>query len=263
MNNCVSIILPVYNSEKYLRQTIDSIREQTYPDWELLATDDCSKDNSFSILLEYSKIDSRIKVFRLETNSGAGVARNNSILNASGRYIAFIDSDDYWVHDKLESQIHFMKKNSYPFVMGNVKVITQNGTIKGCTSEPSKAGYYRVLFENCVTCQTVMIDTDVVKKPLMSSRRRRQDWLYWLSILKITPYIYCQDKILATYRLTNNSLSRSKIKLVKDNWSVYHKDLGYNWLTSSILFCVFLHLYFLKQITIRISFCKKRFLENI
>lgn len=104
----VSIITPSYDCADFIGETIDSILSQTYTNWELLITDDCSTDKSRDIIREYADNDSRIKLLKLEKNSGAGVARNNSIKEAKGRFIAFCDSDDRWFPDKLEKQLAFM-----------------------------------------------------------------------------------------------------------------------------------------------------------
>ena len=106
----VSIITPTYNSEKFISETINSVLNQTYTNWELLITDDCSTDKTVEIVESYVKKDCRIKFFSLKKNSGAAIARNNSIKNSKGRYISFLDSDDLWLKNKLELQINFMKK---------------------------------------------------------------------------------------------------------------------------------------------------------
>jgi glycosyltransferase involved in cell wall biosynthesis len=108
MNELVSIIMPSYNSAKYISEAIESVIAQTYTNWELVITDDCSTDNSRDIIKQYAETDSRVKLFCLNENSGAGVARNNSIKEAKGRFIAFLDSDDRWMPNKLEVQIKFM-----------------------------------------------------------------------------------------------------------------------------------------------------------
>ena len=118
----VSVIMPVYNSEKTISRSIESILSQTYSNIELLITDDCSNDKSISIIKKYKLGDNRIRLFSLNTNSGAGVARNNSIKNSKGRYIAFCDSDDVWLENKLEIQIQFLKKSGQAFTFSNYYV---------------------------------------------------------------------------------------------------------------------------------------------
>lgn len=113
----VSIITPVYNSEEFLSETIKSIQNQTYKNWQLLLVDDCSKDNSSEIIKSFRKEDARIKYIKLEKNSGAAVSRNVGIKNAEGRFIAFVDSDDLWDSRKLEIQIEYMLKENVGFLL--------------------------------------------------------------------------------------------------------------------------------------------------
>lgn len=110
MNDLVSIIMPSYNTAKYISAAIESILNQTYENWELIIVDDCSTDNTDEILTEYAKKDSRIRYYKNEKNSGAAVARNRALRQAKGKWVAFLDSDDLWEKDKLEKQICFMKK---------------------------------------------------------------------------------------------------------------------------------------------------------
>lgn len=119
MNNLVSIIMPSYNTAKYISAAIESILNQTYENWELIIVDDCSTDNTDEILTEYAKKDSRIRYYKNEKNSGAAVARNRALRQAKGKWVAFLDSDDLWEKDKLEKQICFMKKNNYHFSYTN------------------------------------------------------------------------------------------------------------------------------------------------
>ena len=127
MGNLVSIITPTYNSEQYVEETINSILNQSYSDWNLLITDDKSTDDTWEILKRYSHLDKRIQIFQLDRNSGPGIARNNSIKKATGRFIAFCDSDDLWMPNKLETQIHFMEEKKVYFSYGPYKVKNDQG----------------------------------------------------------------------------------------------------------------------------------------
>ena len=123
----VSIILPLYNSQKYLSETIESIINQSYTNWELIITDDCSVDKSYDIAKSYSLIEKRILIYKLDKNRGAGIARNNSIIYSKGRFIAFCDSDDQWKSTKLETQVNFMIKNKYSFTCSGFDIINKDG----------------------------------------------------------------------------------------------------------------------------------------
>ena len=115
MNKKVSIITPSYNSAKYIKQTIDSVRAQTYTDWEMLIVDDCSTDNTCDIVEAIAKEDNRVKLIRQEQNGGAAVARNRALENSTGRFIAYLDADDIWLPEKLSRQVEFMEQNDVAF----------------------------------------------------------------------------------------------------------------------------------------------------
>lgn len=232
----VSIITPTFNCAHFIAKTIESIQAQTYKNWELLITDDCSTDNSVEIIMSYMKADARIKLFRLNENSGAGVARNNSIAQAQGRYIAFCDSDDLWTHDKLEKQILFLTTNNYKFTHTYTKVINEKDEVVGINKKPFKVSFKSTLILNYIGTSSVIYDTKGIGKFYMKPIRRRQDWALWLDILKITKYAYCLTEPVSIYRYSPNSLSSNKSKLFKFHVAVYHESLGYSILFSYFLF---------------------------
>ena len=123
----VSIITPCWNCEKYIAETIESVLAQTYDNWEMIIVDDCSTDHSYEIALEYSKKDNRIKVYRMEQNSGAARCRNRAIEKSKGEYLAFIDSDDIWLPEKLEKQLKFMHENGCNFSFTEYEHIDEKG----------------------------------------------------------------------------------------------------------------------------------------
>jgi glycosyltransferase involved in cell wall biosynthesis len=129
VKNLVSIITPSYNSAKFIGKTIESVLDQIYQNWEMIIVDDVSPDNSNEIIEEYCKKDTRIKLIKLEQNSGAAVARNRAIKESKGRYIAFLDADDMWKPEKLEKQIEFMRKNNYAFTYTAYEKIDENGLV--------------------------------------------------------------------------------------------------------------------------------------
>ena len=150
MNNLVSIITPTYNSEKYITETIESIQAQTYTNWELLITDDCSTDQTIDIIKSYQKNDNRIRLFLLDKNQGAGVARNNSIKEANGRYIAFCDSDDQWKKNKLELQLTFIKNNKLLFSYTDYDVVSEDNQFVKRIKCPYRMTYSKLLKNNYV-----------------------------------------------------------------------------------------------------------------
>lgn len=254
----VSIITPSYNSSAYIEETIRSILLQTYPYWELLITDDCSTDNSMEIIKGYVSRDSRIKLFQLEKNSGAGVARNFSIKEAGGRFIAFCDSDDRWMPDKLEKQVAFMLERNCALSYTSYEVCSEIGKRTGIISCKNRVGYWDLVRDGCIGCLTVMYDTAKLGKVLMPDIRKRQDWALWLLIIKRCKYALGIKEPLAVYRKRSGSISSSKWHLVSYNIKVYQEILHFSMVKSYIIFGVlFMPTYILKK------FRQKYFESNI
>ena len=179
MKPLVSIISPTYNSLQFIEDTIQSIIQQTYTNWELLITDDCSTDGTWELIQKHQKLDERIKIFRLEQNSGPGVARNNSIKQAKGRFIAFCDSDDQWKPDKLEKQIKFLIENDLPFTFSAYQKIDENGQEGGIVNVPEEVSYNYLLKTCPIGCLTAIYDTEKIGKVYMPEIRKRQDYGLW------------------------------------------------------------------------------------
>lgn len=248
VRNLVSIITPSYNCSKFIGETIESIQAQTYQDWELLITDDCSTDNSREIISEYASKDPRIKLFKLDKNSGAGVARNNSIKEAKGRYIAFCDSDDRWYPVKLEKQLAFMGSKKCVLSYTSYDVCDENGSICGYVECLQNLNKRKILRDNGIGCLTAIYDAGKIGKHYMPSIRKRQDWCLWMSIIDNADIAYGLQSPLALYRLRQGSISSNKIAMLKYNFNVYHEVRGYNKLTSALLLgAYFLPYYFYKK----------------
>lgn len=226
MNNkreLVSIITPTYNSEKFIAETIESVLAQTYSNWELLITDDFSEDNTKSIVEKYVLKDSRIKLQSLQSNAGSAVARNNSLNEAKGRYIAFLDSDDLWSPQKLEKQISFMQNYKVLFSYTSYYIVTEKKEITGKITPKKKLNYYSYLRNTAITCSTVMIDIEQTGMFEMPNIRSSQDMATWLLLLKKGHTAVCLNQPLTYYRIVSNSLSAKKIKSSKSVWNVYRK----------------------------------------
>jgi len=218
----VSIITPVYNAERFIAETIECVQGQTYSNWEMLLVDDCSSDNGVNIIREYAKNDPRIKLFQLETNSGAAVARNTAINNSIGKYIAFLDSDDGWVPEKLEKQVGFMEERDLAFTFTSYRIMKENGELTdSIVKVPHEITYNELLKNTIIGCLTVMINKEKVKDIQMVNIRTRQDLVLWLSILKRGITAYGMQEVLANYRKVEGSISSNKIKVAKRNWYVY------------------------------------------
>tara|TARA_B110001469_G_scaffold127101_1_gene146693 strand:- start:2088 stop:2849 length:762 start_codon:yes stop_codon:yes gene_type:complete len=245
----VSIITPSYNSEKFISQTIKSILVQTYTNWELLITDDCSNDDTIKVIKKFKQQDNRIKLFNLKTNKGAGEARNNSILNANGRFIAFCDSDDLWKKEKLQKQVDFLLKNNLAFTYSSYDVIGEKNRFIKQVLAPSEINYQKMLRNNYVGCLTAIYDSKKLGKHYMPKIRKRQDWVLWLKLIKIIDKTKGQNESLALYRNRSKSISSNKIQLIKFNWNVYHIELGYGKIYSLFLIINFIFYYVKKNIS--------------
>jgi glycosyltransferase involved in cell wall biosynthesis len=244
----VSIITPSYNSEKFISETINSIINQTFTDWELIITDDYSSDNSIGVIESFIKKDDRIRLYTLKSNQGAGAARNHSIKMAKGRYIAFCDSDDQWKINKLELQLNLMIKNNIVLSYSGYDVIGENGNYIRTIYPPKIITFKKILSNNYIGCLTAIYDSKIIGKQYMPLIRKRQDWVLWITILKKIKKTEGINTSLATYRLRSNSISRNKFNLIIHNWNVYHQVLGYNKFKSVLLMLNFIIHYAIKVI---------------
>jgi len=217
----VSIITACYNSENYIPETINSVLNQTHQNWELLIVDDCSTDNTKSLIKKFQKTEKRIKLFQLNENSGAAVARNKAIREAKGVFIAFLDSDDNWLPEKLERQLEFMISNNYNLTHTSYELIDHQGNSLNKTIVPAKIlGYKDMLYSNKIGCLTAIYNQRKIGKKYMPLLRKRQDYALWLKILKTGEKAYGLAEVLSQYRNTENSISNNKLNLIKWNWKL-------------------------------------------
>lgn len=236
----VSIVTPVYNSEKFISETIQTVKNQTYQNWELLLVNDYSTDNSENVIREYEKQDDRIKLINLEKNSGAAIARNTGIEKAKGKYIAFLDSDDLWDNQKLEKQVNFMKENNYEFTFTSYEFADENGKGNGkVVRVPEKINYKQALKNTTIWTSTVIFDAEKLGKDLISmpNVRRGQDTATWWKVLKTGIVAYGINESLSFYRRSNNTLSSNKIKALKRTWNLYRNVEKLSFFTSLYNFC--------------------------
>jgi teichuronic acid biosynthesis glycosyltransferase TuaG len=220
----VSIITPAFNSEKFIQETIESVLAQTYQNWEMVIVDDGSKDNTVTLVKTYTETDSRIKLIELKENSGPAVTRNTAIKHSKGRYLAFLDSDDQWLPDKLEKQLQFMQVHQVAFSFTSYKVVDEKGTETGSIIEvPEKVTYEELLKNNVIGCLTVMLDREKIGEVEMLNIRTRQDYVLWLHVTKKGFPAYGLKEVLAKYRIVETSISSNKVKMAKQNWYVYRQ----------------------------------------
>lgn len=220
-NSMVSVVTPVYNAADFLKETIESVLQQSYQDFEYLLVDDCSTDNSADIIKKFANTDSRIKYIKLDTNSGAAVARNTGIENAKGRYIAFIDSDDVWYPEKLTKQLKFMTEQNEAFTYTGYEHITEDGEVQSAPSFPKRLNYSGLLKNTAIACSTVVIDREIIGDFSMPLVRKGQDTATWLKILRDHDYAYLVDEVLNQYRGREGSLSSNKLDALKRTWNTY------------------------------------------
>lgn len=229
MSYLVSIITPSYNSEKFIAETIRSVQNQSYTNWEMIIVDDCSSDRTESIISDFINDDPRISFYQLQKNSGAGVARNQAVDLAKGRYIAFLDSDDLWKPEKLQKQIDFLSLNNAPFSFSFYECIDESGAPLNLRVEaPKKLHYWQLYFCNFVGNLTGVYDTHFFGKIPISNIRKRQDWMVWLTVLKKIKIAEPIPDSLAFYRVRKDSISSSKWRLVQHNFTVYRQFHHFN-----------------------------------
>lgn len=225
----ISIVTPCYNANSTISNTIDSVRSQTYQNWEILIIDDCSQDKSAEIIKQYAAQDARIHYFKTDKPSGSpAVPRNIGIENAKGKYIAFLDSDDIWMPDKLQREVYFLEQNGYDLVYSFYEKIDWEGKrdnriIKTRTTTT----YCDLLKSNSIPCLTSIIS----RKAIGHTRFKQipqEDFCFWLDILKkgYTAHNLCE--VTALYREAKNSRSANKMDMFKGYWNVIrnHQNIG-------------------------------------
>lgn len=237
MNRLVSIITPSYNSSKFIEECINSVIFQTYLDWEMIIIDDCSIDNSRDLIIKFAKGNDRIKPIFLDENVGAAEARNVAIKKSKGKYIAFLDSDDFWKNNKLEKQLDFMSKNDIAFSFTSYQPISENGVEKySVIGVPKEIDYHSYLKNTIIGCLTVVIDREKTGEFQMPNIRSSHDMALWLLIMKRGFSAYGLDENLAYYRIVSTSNTSKKWKAAKEVWDVYRKVEKLNIVYSAICF---------------------------
>ena len=227
MDGLVSIITPAYNAERFLAATLDSVLNQTWPHWELIVVDDGSSDSTPAILAEYAGRDSRIHPLR-QANAGSAAARNLGIRQAEGRYIVLLDADDLWEPQFLEKQLAFMKEKNALLVYSSFKRIDEQGRefLKPFLCRP-QVTYKQMQVTNHIQCMTGIYDTVPHGKVFLHEELKsyRDDYAYWLDIIKMTGIAYGNPEILASYRITSGSCTGKKFRLIRIQYRFYRDFL--------------------------------------
>lgn len=235
MSGLVSIIMPSYNTGKYIAESIKSVIAQTYPDWELLIVDDNSSDNTENVVKPFLS-DNRIKFTRNSSNLGAALTRNHALQLAKGDWIAFLDSDDLWQSNKLEKQIMFMEKNSYAFSYTNYHEINEAGNITGVSvSGPRHIGKFGMYMFCWPGCLTVMYNAKQIGLIQIADIKKNNDYAMWLEIIKHSD-CYLLEEDLAAYRKRSNSISRhGYLTLAKWHYKLYREAKKMGGMQSIVL----------------------------
>lgn len=231
----VSVIMPSHNSTAHIAQAVDSIVAQTMTDWELCITDDASTDETVAYLQGRYGHDDRIHIMALTQNGGAAIARNTSIEAAKGRYIAFLDSDDAWLPNKLEKQLALHENPDVHFSFTAYDLMNEEGGASQHTMRAKGDVTYKDMLNKChIGCLTAMYDSQSLGKVFMPLIKKRQDYGLWLRILRKTPKAYLLDESLSLYRMGGqNSLSKNKMALVRYNWLLFREHEEFSLIKST------------------------------
>lgn len=226
----VSVIMPCYNMESYVADSIASVQRQTYPHWELLIVDDASTDGTVEIVKNLAEQDEKIRFVVKTQHSGIADTRNQCISMAQGRFLAFLDADDIWHPEKMETQLRTMLDNNVGFTYTTYDWIDEDGkTLNKFINTIGNLDYKRYLRNTIIGCSTVMVDTAIVGQVTVPRFRTSEDTATWLGILKKGHLAYAIDEPLVSYRIRRKSASSNKFKASFDLWTVYRQHEKLSW----------------------------------
>ncbi|WFU43660.1 glycosyltransferase family 2 protein [Bradyrhizobium sp. CB82] len=217
----VSIITPSWNVERFIEETIHSVQAQTFADWELLIADDCSTDKTPELIEATSARDPRVKLIRQEKNGGPALARQASIDHAQGRYLAFLDSDDLWLPNKLERQLAFAREKRAALSYTAFRRIDESNTTTGRLIEvPTSLSYEQLLKNTSIATLTALVDREIAG-PVAMKNEGYDDFCLWLSILRPGHTAFGLNEDLARYRVRGTSVSSRPMRSAKWVWHIY------------------------------------------
>lgn len=241
MDDLVSIIVPVYNAENFIEETMDCVLAQTYTNWELLLVEDCSCDHTAARIRRYMERngDSRIRLIRQPSNMGAAKARNRGLKEAKGRYIAYLDADDLWVPEKLEKELIFMKEKNAAFAFTGYEFADEAGRGLGkIVHVPKTLTYKQALSNTTIFTTTVMFDLEkLTKDQLEMPSVKSEDTALWFRVLRSGVTACGLDENLVKYRRTGRTLSSNKLEALRRIWNLYRREEKMNIASSVWHFC--------------------------
>lgn len=233
----VSVVMPLYNAEKFVKKAIDSVLNQTYKNFELIIVDDCSSDGSLEIVKKLANNNEEIKIISNKENSGVSKTRNKGILEANGEYIALLDSDDIWTEEKLEKQVALLLNNEAQIVYCSYGFINENDQpIKKPFIVPEKTNFHKMLTKSVISCSTALIKTDLLKNNLFDEKYYHEDYVLWMTLLSDGAKAIGSKEVLAHYRQVSNSRSSDKKNSALHRWKIYREVLNLSLIKSTMCF---------------------------
>ena len=244
----VSVIIPYHKKRNTIKETLTSVVNQSYENLEVLIIYDDTNLNDFEFLQKIADLDRRIKIIKNKTKLGAGFSRNIGIEKSIGKYIAFLDADDTWSLDKLQSQISFMKQNNYKISHTSYYIVDKNKKIIGQRRARDFLSINAILKSCDIGLSTVVLEKNVVthNKIKFPNLVTKEDFVFWLMLLKKNYKFQAQDKYLTSWTDLENSLSSSTIQKLKDGFRVYYNYMNFN-IVKSLYYLIFLNINYLKK----------------
>lgn len=241
LEELISIVVPVYNAERFVRETMDSVLAQSYPHWELLLVEDGSSDGTVLVIERYieEREETRIRLIRQPANMGAAMARNRGVREAKGRYIAYLDADDLWASKKLEHQLRFMQERDIAFAFTGYEFADERGVGTGkVVRVPESLTYRQALSNTTIFTTTVMFDRTKFEEELLQMPDiKSEDTALWWKVLRHGYTAYGLDENLASYRRAGKSLSSNKLEALRRIWNLYRRAEGMSIPSSMWHFC--------------------------
>ena len=227
----VSVIIPYFKKKKFIEKTLNSVLNQTYQNFEIILIYDDENKNDLKFIDSLVNKNPKIKIIENIKNLGAGLSRNIGIKNSSGSIIAFLDSDDYWMPDKLDKQINFMRKNNYKFTYCNYKKINNDKEIP-VFSKKKKVSFNDLLTDCNIGLSTVLLDKTIINENLFPPLKTKEDYTAWLKLTKNNLDAYNFPEYLVVWNYSEKSLSSNLKQKFIDGFKVYHYYMNFNIIKS-------------------------------